>query len=115
MSATPPVPMNMKSLDAKTLQIDWNDGHVSTYLFQFLRGSCPCAECVDEITGERIVYPQDVPEHVRPQEARPVGRYAYQFFWSDGHSTGLYTYEYLRAICQCEACKAPNPSSPNSK
>jgi len=112
----------MKSLDEKTLQIEWNDGHVSIYPFQFLRGSCPCAECVDEITSKRIVHPEHVPEHVRPLEARPVGRYAYQFFWSDGHSTGLYTYGYLRAICQCEACqkarqdpKSQNPRQPNPK
>ena len=105
MSSTTPIPVNMESTDANTLRIEWSDGHISLYPFRFLRGSCPCAECVDEITGKRIVFPQDVPEDVRPREARPVGRYGYQFFWSDGHSAGLYTYKYLRAICQCDECK----------
>lgn len=40
----------------------------------------------------------------RPLRAELVGRYALQIFWSDGHSTGIYTFPYLREICPCEAC-----------
>ena len=35
-----------------------------------------------------------------------VGNYAVQFSFSDGHSTGIYAYEYLRTLCPCEQCKA---------
>ncbi len=106
MADRTPVPVDMKTTEDQKLKITWDDGHESEYHFRFLRGSCPCAECVDEITGKRIVYPNHVPEHVRPMEAIPVGRYAYQFVWSDGHNTGIYTYEYLRSICQCSKCGA---------
>ena len=99
-----PAPIDMKTTEDQKLLITWDDGHVSEYHFRFLRGSCPCAECVDEISGKRVVYPHQVPEKIRPVEAVPVGRYAYQIFWSDGHNTGIYTYTYLREICQCKAC-----------
>jgi DUF971 family protein len=34
----------------------------------------------------------------------PVGRYALQIVWFDGHDTGLYSYKYLRSLCQCAEC-----------
>ena len=40
-------------------------------------------------------------EQTRLEDVRPVGRYALQPIWADGHSTGLYTYDYLRANCEC--------------
>ena len=43
----------------------------------------------------------------RPVEIKPVGRYALAIRWSDGHATGIFSHEYLRSICPCEACK-PN-------
>ena len=104
MSRKQPMPVDMKTTEDHKLRITWDDGHESEYHFRFLRGSCPCAECVDEISGKRLVYPHQVPEQIRPVEAKPMGRYAYQFVWSDGHSTGLFTYEYLREICQCKEC-----------
>ncbi len=100
------IPSKMALTPEGVLQIEWADGHQSRYTPQNLRGSCPCAECVDEITGKRQVFPQDIAAGIRPREARPVGRYAYQFVWSDGHDTGLYSYEYLRALCECEDCLA---------
>jgi DUF971 family protein len=33
-----------------------------------------------------------------------VGRYAIRFHWSDGHSTGIYTFEHLRELCPCPIC-----------
>jgi len=112
MAEKAPMPVDMKSTGDQKLQITWSDGHVSEYHFRFLRGSCPCAECVDEISGKRLVYPNHVPDHVRPLQAAPVGRYAYQFYWSDGHTTGIYTYEYLRSICQCKECVRKPPEEP---
>lgn len=94
------IPANIRKLDDETLQIVWNDGTECTYGMRFLRGKCPCAECVDEITGKRIISVKNIPPQIRAVEARPVGRYAYQFVWSDGHDTGIYTYTYLRELCQ---------------
>jgi len=40
----------------------------------------------------------------RPASAHAVGRYAIQFDWQDGHSGGIYSWKYLRSICQCREC-----------
>jgi DUF971 family protein len=63
-----------------------------------LRRSCPCAGCIDEWTGEPRLDPASISADVRPQELRPVGRYAIQITWSDGHSSGLYTFDLLRKL-----------------
>ncbi len=94
------MPTDFKLTEDKRLQITWNDDRVTTYEFQFLRGNCPCAECVSEETGERLVFPADIPENIRPMQANPVGRYAYQIIWSDGHKHGLFSYDYLLTLSQ---------------
>ena len=93
-----PVPIEMKPVDEKTLRIEWSDRVETLHAYRELRGNCPCAECVDEITGARRIFPKHISETIKPVEAVPVGRYAYQFNWSDGHNTGLFTYEYLRQL-----------------
>ena len=99
------VPIEMQKIDDQMLGVTWSDGHESKYTMRLLRANCPCAECVDEISGKRMIALDDVPEQIRALEARPVGRYAYQFVWSDRHDTGIYTYKYLRSLCECEHCK----------
>ena len=86
--------------DGSALRIEWRDGVVSTHLPRDLRLACPCAGCVDEMTGRPLLDPATVPEGVYPAEIRYVGRYALQFMWSDGHSAGLYTFPYLRRLWQ---------------
>ena len=86
------------SVDEGTVDIQWNDGHKSRLDFRKLRQACPCALCVDEVTGEPRINPDTVPKDVHPDDVRTVGRYALQFTWSDGHSTGLYTFDALRAL-----------------
>ena len=84
--------------DGTELRIEWKDGTVSEYVPRELRLACPCAGCVDEMTGVRTLRPESVDSHVYPRSIHYVGRYALQFVWSDGHSTGLYTYRYLREM-----------------
>ena len=84
--------------DGARLRIRWKDGTDAEYEPRFLRLRCPCAGCVDEMTGDRSLSPDDVPEGVYPQEIQYVGRYALQFFWSDGHHTGIYPFQYLRGL-----------------
>jgi len=43
---------------------------------------------------------------LKPQKAELVGRYALQIYWSDGHSSGIYTFDYLRGLCPCTECEA---------
>ena len=92
--------------DGSRLVIRWKDGHTSVYLPRYLRLVCPCAGCVDEMTGERMLVPSMIPEGVYPHAIHYVGRYALQFVWSDGHDTGLYAFETLRNLCACDECLA---------
>lgn len=75
-----------------------------------LREACPCAMCAGEppAIGFSRVIPLRVaaPEGVSAERYSMVGRYAISFGWSDGHSTGIYPYDYLLEMCECEACAA---------
>ena len=99
------VPTGIRQQDARQLAITWGDGHESVYDVRELRLACACASCVDEWTGEERLDPASVPEDVRPVEIHPVGRYAIQIDWSDGHTTGIYAFRRLRALCPC--CRQP--------
>lgn len=90
--------------DATALRIRWADGHESVYEPRYLRLHCPCAACVEEMTGRRRLVPESVPEDVYPLAIEYVGRYALLFRWSDGHDTGIYSFELLRRLCPCQAC-----------
>ncbi|MGB1657435.1 MAG: DUF971 domain-containing protein [Longimicrobiales bacterium] len=84
------------SEDETRLRIVWGDGVAAEYVPRELRLACPCAGCVDEMTGVRTLRPNEVPMDVYPTAIHYVGRYALQFVWSDGHSTGFYTFDFLR-------------------
>ncbi|HZD05663.1 MAG TPA: DUF971 domain-containing protein [Longimicrobiales bacterium] len=84
--------------DGSRLRIRWRDGRIDEYEPRDLRLRCPCAGCVEEMTGRRILVPEMVPGNVHPRAIHYVGRYALQFVWSDGHQTGIYTFEYLRRL-----------------
>ncbi len=98
-------PTEVRSLDeAQQLVILWSDGHQSIYTFHDLRLNCPCAQCVDEQTGERRLQAANVAKDVHPRQYHQVGNYALQFQWDDGHYTGIYTFDKLRMLCQCAQC-----------
>ena len=80
------------------LQIRWADGVQSQHVPRELRLACPCAGCVDEMTGKRTLVAAAVAADVYPLAIHYVGRYALQFVWSDGHQTGIYPFEYLRRL-----------------
>lgn len=82
----------------ETLEIEWPDGKVGRYRVFDLRCACPCAGCVDEMTGERLLDPARIRPDVRPVSVRPVGNYALKIVWSDGHDSGIYTWERLRKL-----------------
>ena len=84
--------------DEARLRITWKDGVASEYIPRKLRLLCPCAGCVDEMTGVRTLAAKQVADSVYPTAIHYVGRYALQFVWSDGHSTGIYTVESLREM-----------------
>jgi DUF971 family protein len=63
-----------------------------------LRDACPCAECIEEGTGRKVLDPATIPADIRPLAVEPVGNYAIQIQWSDGHGHGIYTWQTLREI-----------------
>ena len=95
-SETVPVGIHQEASDR--LRIDWNDGRSSSYEVRNLRLACRCAHCVEEMTGRPLLRGEDVPRDVRPIRISPVGRYGIQISWTDGHDTGIYTFEYLRSL-----------------
>ena len=89
------------------LVIEWDDaGHRGFYPARALRLACPCAACVDEMSGRALLDPAAVPADIRPVTLALVGAYGLSVQWSDGHGTGIYTFQQLRAACPCEACRA---------
>lgn len=115
MAATALEPRDMEWLDNGVLGIQWSDGHKGVYPVRYLRQHCPCAACVDEWTGERRLKPDDVPILIMLQDIESVGRYAFQFKWSDGHDTGIYSYSLLRKLCQCDICQPVKPVESKSR
>jgi DUF971 family protein len=99
-----PTPSEIEKLGEREMRILWDDGHVSVYSNAELRFACSCALCVDEWTGVRRVTRAQIPADLRPTGVELVGNYAVQIPWSDGHSTGIYTFEHLRRICPCALC-----------
>jgi DUF971 family protein len=99
-------PRTIEQASPTELRILWGDGHESIYPVAFLRRSCSCAACVDEWTGVRLLKPSQITEDVRPIRIQPVGRYAINIEWSDGHKSGIYTFDYLRELCPCAGCKS---------
>ncbi len=98
--------------------ITWQDGHHSEYGLQYLRDHCPCAMCGKVEKVPLAAEPSNPLPMFKPRarilDVEPVGRYAMRFFWSDGHSTGIYSYEHLRQICPCAECSpASQPSTPS--
>ena len=100
--------------EGKGLEIDWKDGHRSAWGFAWLREACPCATCIEQrqLEGRKAGQPKAKAAAVlpmftppaKPKSAQAVGRYAIQFNWQDGHSGGIYSWEYLRRVCQCGEC-----------
>ncbi|MEW5827886.1 MAG: DUF971 domain-containing protein [Chloroflexota bacterium] len=93
--------------------IAWNDGHTSVYPFGLLRAACPCASCRGghENMGpepDPMVFGLDLPESPSTRISNVVGTgsYAITIVWEDGHDYGIYNWQYLRALCPCQECRA---------
>ncbi len=100
----PLIPHDIQFLNPFDLSIAWNDGHKALYHSRSLRLACPCASCIDEFTRQKTLRDDMVPQDVRPLNLDYIGKYALAIKWSDGHSTGYFTFEHLRQMCECEGC-----------
>ena len=121
------VPTEIGRADQHDVRIVWSDGHESVYPARELRLACPCSGCAeparatsrqferpaatspsivaplgdDEMTGNIRILPAHIPNDVHPLKINLVGRYAIQIDWSDGHHTGIYSFDLLRKLCPC--------------
>lgn len=78
------------------LRILWQGGREVKVPFKVVRDHCPCAQCVEEWTGRKMLDPASIPDDIRPLAIEAVGNYAVKITWSDGHDSGLYTWDTLR-------------------
>ena len=121
-----PIPSSLPHADPKGvtvnvttgagMEIDWKDGHHSSYTFQYLRDACPCALCDEERekTGRQAGEPVKPPPGalpmfkpaMKPADVERMGKYAIRFTWNDKHEHGIYSWDYLRWICPCSECRA---------
>ena len=92
-------PSDIRIVDeGREVMITWPDESRDLYAVPYLQLSCRCAQCVDEMTGERRIQSKDVNDQARVLEFSPVGNYAVRFRWTSGCQTGIYSYDYLHEI-----------------
>jgi len=99
-----------KQLPGGTVLLTWDDGHQGPVALRSLRDACPCAGCMGETVLLRTYAPPArdaaAPGRYVLAGAAAVGNYGMQFRWGDGHGEGIYTWEHLRSLCECDACAA---------
>ncbi len=87
----------------RAVTITWEDGHVSRFDLPALRLACPCAGCKAEWSAgrePRLAAPLSI------VDVRLAGAWGMTPTWVDGHDTGIYSWAYLRAGCECADCAA---------
>lgn len=97
---TSTAPTRIDKFSETEMLLEWSSGESFAVPYAELRFQCPCAGCVDEMSGRRTIRREDISAGVKPVGVKPVGRYALQIDWSDRHSTGMYHFETLHQICQ---------------
>ena len=109
------MPVKLEGWEDQGVKIHWNDGHVSQYRSGWLRARCPCAFCREgnnqaaaQPTGLKLL-PIFDPSSEQLASLEPMGHYAYNIAFKDGHETGIYSFEYLRSICECDECRPKAP------
>jgi DUF971 family protein len=115
MPAPDPKSVKVHLTSGTGVDIEWKDGHVSTYTFPYLRDACPCALCQEERSktgrlpgSQALPKPGELPMFkpaVKPISAEAVGKYALRFKWNDAHDLGIYSWTWLREVCPCENCR----------
>lgn len=96
------IPYAIRKIEQKNnheFVIEWMDGKVSEYRLSELQKRCPCAMCVDETTGKRLIGEKQVDPQVRARKIQSVGRYALRVDFTSGCSTGIYSFDTLRGEC----------------
>jgi DUF971 family protein len=118
--AVTPKKIRVMKTEGTGVTIEWKDGHTSSWTFPWLRHACPCATCHEERQqdGRKPGEAKQKPKQLlvlyepppRPKEIEPVGNYALKFRWEDGHESGIYSWAYLRRVCNCPSCAEKSKS-----
>ena len=109
------LPLRIEQTSQTELSITWNDAHAGRYSMRHLRRSCPCAACrIEREDGGQPLLPILKAGEFAVSSIVPVGQYAVRLIWADGHDSGIYTYEYLRSLCECSSCSIPPGSRTSS-
>ncbi len=91
-------PLVIRRSDPTRIEIEWDDGEATAISSRDLRAECPCARCVNELTGARMLDPATLPAEMTHQDVRLVGNYALAVRFSDGHDTGIFPFPMLRGL-----------------
>ena len=115
--AVRPAKIRVDKTGGPGVPIDWRAGHQSHWSFRWLRDACPCATCLEERGGQGRAAgePKSRPATllplyqapIRPDDVEAIGRYALKFKWNDGHESGIYSWDYLRNVCDAETATQP--------
>jgi DUF971 family protein len=82
------------------VSIVWSDDVETRYSAALLRRACPCAGCINEWTGEKMLDDSKIPDDISFKHTSIVGRYALNFHFSDGHDTGIFSFAFLRKLSE---------------
>lgn len=94
-------PVKIRIAEDHRLVIEWDDGRVCHHRMAVLRRNCPCAQCATERRDRGDSYiPLYTKDALTLKNVTPMGRYALQLAWKDGHDTGIYRYEHLLDLCE---------------
>jgi ATP-binding protein involved in chromosome partitioning len=88
--------------DGEAITLSWQDGTSAKLMPRVFRLECPCAHCVSEVTGRRLLDPASVADDLGLVDMQPVGNYAYRMLFSDGHDSGIFRLELLHQLSQTE-------------
>ena len=84
--------------DGAAICFTWQDGVEACLMPRALRVVCPCAHCISEVTGRRLLVPATVPDDLGLVDMQPVGNYAYRLLFDDGHDSGIFRLELLHEM-----------------
>lgn len=91
-------PVQIVEESDREVSIKWSDETESRYNAAELRRACPCASCVNEWTGKKMLDDRSIPDDLTFGSISIVGRYALNFQFSDGHDTGIFSFAFLHNL-----------------
>lgn len=95
-------PVQIVEESESEISIMWSDDLETRYRAADMRRSCPCAGCINEWTGEKMLDDRNIPDDLSFGHISIVGRYALNFHFSDGHDTGIFSFALLRKLAEAK-------------